>query len=106
MTEMSTVLRTLADRVSCLEIANELQTELVKENRELRSEIALIKLQSEASNASRKFSRTSTYLPTVINQVHPSSITFVSSKDIPDSISPPKQRTRGDNIRSRDFCLC
>ena len=68
------MLQMLADMVSCLEIDEQLQTELVRENRELRFEIAHMKLQSEVNNASRKFSRTSTSLPTVTNQVNPSSI--------------------------------
>ena len=65
------MLQTVADRVSRLEIDKQLQTEFVKENRELRSEIARMKLQSDASNASRKFSTASTSLPS-----HKSNLSF------------------------------
>ena len=87
VTDIVTEIRTLADRVSRLEIGNQLQAELAKDNRELRLENARLSSLNEASNASKVFSRTTTSLSTFTFQVHPSSMAHVSTKDISISTS-------------------
>ena len=96
---MVTEFRTLADRVSRLEIVNQLQAEYANENRELRLEIARLRSLTEASNASRMHSQATTSLPTFTDQVHPPSMAYVSTRNISDSASPPRPWTRGIRLR-------
>ena len=104
MADITKVLGTLVDRVSRLELQNQLQAVLMRVNREFRADNARLKLQNEAGDAPRKLYKTITSLPTVTSQVQPSPSTVdVNSEDESESNSPPKQRTCGDNLRSKNL---
>ena len=63
-----------------------MQAEL-NEARELRLEDVRLWSLTEACNASRKFSKTTTSLPTFTDQVHPPTMAYASTKDISDTSS-------------------
>ena len=98
MSDVTLVLRSLVETV------NQLRAELAKDNWELRAEIASLKWQNEVRDVSWKYHRIITSLPAVTSLIQNFPRKFdEGSGEVSELESPPKQRIRGENLRSRDM---